>query len=309
MTEPLKVAFALGIGDVAWSLMKIRALSKMEGRPVDAYVNCSPNHVTVGFLELIPFINKAVQSDKAPYDINAVMPPNPRDPRWASLEGCRNWGEGMDYIAVCNGHLERGERIETFWPELETEHDFPLLIPEADRQYIRDMGAEGRVLLYPSGVGPNNGFHRGTWESAYWVNIICQLNGLGIRPLLVGANTKDDLEYARWIERDAKKFGAAWDSLVGKTTIPQYCAAIEAARVWVGLNSGGGIVSAIRGTPTVMMWSDSAHAIPGVGTVLHTNMRTSWLAEHQLNTYRTLSYGSPELTPPNVIKAILEVIR
>ncbi len=308
MSAPLKIAFALGIGDVAWSLMKIRALAAMENRPVHAYVNCSPNHVTVGFLDLIPFVERAIQSPEAPYDINREMPPHPRDPRWSTLEGCRNWN-GMDYIAVSNGHLERGERIETFWPELETEHDFPLLIPEDARQYVRDADAEDRVLLYPSGVGPNNGFHRGTWEVGYWVNIICQLNAHGVRPLLVGANTKDDLEYAKWIERDARRVGARWDSLVGKTTIPQYLAAIEAARAWVGLNSGGGIVSAIRGTPTVMMWSDSACSVPGVGTVLHTNMRTSWLSPKQLTTYRTLSYGSPDLTPDNVVRATLEVMR
>jgi hypothetical protein len=288
--------------------MKLRALAALENRPIHAYVNCSPNHVTVGFLALIPYIEQAIQSEQAPYDLARDMPPHWRDSRWSSLDGCRDWN-GLDYIAVCNGHLERGERIETFWPELDTEHDFPLLIPEADRQYIRDADAEDRVLLYPSGVGPNNGFHRGTWEVGYWVNIICQLNAYGIKPLLVGADTKDDLDYAKWIERDAKRLGARYDSMVGRTTIPQYVAAIEAAKVWVGLNSGGGIVSAIRRTPTVMLWSDSACPVPGAGTVLHTNMKTSWLKPDQLPTYRTLSYGSPALTPDNVVKAALEVMR
>jgi hypothetical protein len=38
-------------------------------------------------------------------------------------------------------------------------------------------------------------------------------------------------------------------------------------------------------------------------------MRTSWLAPYQLDRYRTISFGSPELTAANVVALTLEVVR
>jgi hypothetical protein len=66
------------------------------------------------------------------------------------------------------------------------------------------------------------------------------------------------------------------------------------------------------GTPTVMLWSDSRYPIPGVRAInlpLNSNMRTSWLHESQLASYRTKSFGAPDLTPENVVADILEVMR
>jgi ADP-heptose:LPS heptosyltransferase len=158
-------------------------------------------------------------------------------------------------------------------------------------------------------MGPNDGFHNHTWQPSDWVEVVHLLNEEGITPLLVGADTKDDHDYAKWFWTMADCTTTAI-SAVGKTSIPEYCALIERAACWVGLNSGGGIVSAMRGTPTVMLWSDSKYPIYGCeDNVLHTNMKTSWLHPDQMQHYRTLSLGSPELTPRALVNATLEVIR
>jgi ADP-heptose:LPS heptosyltransferase len=257
---------------------------------------------------MVPFIDQAIQSSEAPYDVWQDMPPNHRDPKWSTLDACRGW-RGLDYVLVANGHLERGERIETFLPEIPTDFTYPLNIPDTAREKARLW--TGSVLLYLSGEGPNWGFHRNTWSVDNWVQVIYELNKQGITPVLVGANTTDDLRYRDQVK--AAAWSAKYADLVGTTSIPEYVALIEAASCWIGLNSGGGIVSAMLGTPTVMMWSDSRYPHvpdPSNYTVpLHENMRTSWLAPEQLKTYRTLSYGSPQLTPENVIQAALEVAR
>lgn len=315
MTEPLKVALPLGIGDAYWSTTKFKALSALHGgRPIWAYINESPNHQTVNFLNIVPSVARAFRSERAPYDVWKDLPPNHRFPRWSTLKGCERWRE-FDYVLVANGHLEKGLPLETWLSELETEWEYPLDIAVEDRRYAHGiMGERGRVLLYLSGIGPNGGFHNHRWTVQDWVEVAELLNAAGVRPLLVGANTPDDLGYEKWFRKASGDRDIA-DSAVGWTTVPQYCALIERARCWVGLNSGGGIVSAMLRTPTVMLWSDGKYDIPGVAknNVLHTNMKWGWLRPERRNgadsTYRTISLGSEDMTPRAVAQATLEAMR
>jgi hypothetical protein len=312
MTQPLRVALPLGIGDTWWTCQRLRALSAYHGgRPIHAYVSSSPNHKSVGFLELIPWIAKAEQSADAPYDINGQLPPGHRDHRWSTVAGCAGW-RGFDYVLVANGHLERSQRIETWLEELDPEQTDYVLQPNITQDIRDDVRArfgDNRVLLYFSGVGPNIGFHGNLWYFEHWREVVRRLAAEGIRPLIVGAKTDDDMGYLdRFRMHCTADDLAMFDSSVGDTNISQYCAQIQSAAAWVGLNSGGGIVSAAMGTPTVMMWSDHQYVLP-VHYQLPTAMQRSWLNAEQLQTYRTFSYGAPTLTPENVVKSTLEVMR
>jgi hypothetical protein len=308
MTEALHVALPLGIGDCHWVCAKLRGLSEYHGgRPIHAYVNRSPSHLSIGYLSLAPMVACAYESARAPYDVARQLPPSHRDPRWSSLDGCRGWN-GFDYVLVANGHLERGERLETWLPELPTDFSYMLNIPPAARTRARALAPATSILLYLSGVGPNRGFHGHVCSIGLWVRVAELLNAAGFTPVLIGANTVDDLAY-----RDAFLTAATGRArvheIVGRTSIAEVCAVIESAAAWVGLNSGTGIVAAMRGVPTVMLWSDSRYPIPGAIEPLHTNMRTSWLESSQLVRYRTVSYGSPELTATTVVASTLEVVR
>lgn len=311
--EPLRVALPLGIGDCHWACQKLRGLSLAHGgRPIHAYVNSSIHHASVGYLELVPAIEKAFVSSNAPYDIWHELKPSHRDPRWSLRESAAGWG-CFDYIVVANGHLETGNRIETFFPDVETDFTYELNIPPEVRAKVRAQWGQRRVLLYLSGMGPNAAFHRHEWDYKHWIAVMRYLNEMGIRPLLVGANTADDILYGEQIKFLAKRDDRIFDNSIALTNIPEYCTLIEDASAWIGLNSGGGIVAAMRGTPTIMFWSDSNYPNAGDPTnctvPLHNAMQTSWLAEDQLKTYRTFSYGSPQLTPEEVIKAFKEVAR
>jgi Glycosyltransferase family 9 (heptosyltransferase) len=308
MSNPLHVALPLGIGDCHWVCAKLRGLSQYHGgRPIHAYVNRSPSHLSVGYLALTPMIASALESARAPSDVARQLPPSHRDPRWSTLEGSRGWN-GFDYVLVANGHLERGERLETWLPELPTDFSYSLNIPPAARVRARQLAPPGSVLLYLSGIGPNRGFHRHVCSIGLWVHVAELLNAAGLAPVLIGAGTRDDLTY-----RDGFLAAAAGRARVhditGQTSIAEVCAVIETAAAWVGLNSGTGIVAAMMGRPTVMLWSDSRYPIPGAVEPLHTNMRTSWLVPSQLARYRTISYGSSELTAVNVVARTLEVVR
>lgn len=314
--DPIRVCSTMGIGDCHWTCTKLRALSEIHGgRPIHVHVNTGPDHRSVGYLDLVPFVEKSYTDPRALYLLTElaegekVRDPSQyyKDPRWSTLEGAKGW-RGFDYMLIANGHLERGLPLSSWLPDLATEYSYPLDIPANDRAYARALAEPGAVLLYPSGVSANRGFHRNTWSVYDWTEVIERLNAQGIVPVLVGAKSENDLAYREKLMPALK--GTRFDDTIGLTNIPQVLAMIEDAGVWCGLNSGLGIVSAMRYTPTVMLWADSRFPIRGSSTyTMHPNMQRSWLSEDQLATYRTLSYGSPDLTPENVVASILEVKR
>lgn len=308
--NPLKVALPLGSGDCHWVCTKLKALSRYHGgRPIHAYVYDSPQFVGAEYLDLAPQVARTIPSPDALYALSQDLPENYRSPRWATLEGSAGW-RGFDYVLCANGHLECGHPLSTYLPELETEYRYELKISRADRAYARSLAGKNPVLLYPSGVGPNYGFHRDSWTAAHWAEVIGRLNALGIVPVLVGADSEADRTYRTLVIAAARRLGVECTDLVGQTTLAQVFAVIEKARAWCGLNSGLGIVAAMRKTPTVMLWGDARYPIPGTpAEIMHPNMQRSWLNEDQLETYRTLSYGSPELCPEAVVEKMVEVMR
>lgn len=306
--EPLRIATWVGIGDCHWACTKLRALSRMHGgRPIHAHVWKGPNHASVGYLDLVPFVAKSIETELAPYHIHQELEGGYIAERWSTLEGSAGW-RGFDYVLVPNGHLEAGKPLATWLPELETEYSYELMISAADREYARAIADPGSVLLYPSGTEANTGFHRNTWRPRDWRGVIERLNRAGVRPVLVGSGSKSDQEYRRTLVREARH--CDFLDAIGATSIPQALAMIEDASVWCGLNSGLGIVSAMRRTPTVMLWADARYPTPRTAAAtMHHAMQRSWLNEEQLQTYRTLSFGSRELTPAAVVENILQVRR
>ena len=305
-TSELRVALPLGVGDVHWVCQKLSGLREAAGRPIRAFVNVSRWHDSVEYLKLVPFVDQADRSEDAPFMLVDELPPHHGDARWSTLEGCRGW-RGFDYVLQANGHLERGDRIETWLPELPTMYSYPLNIPEEERQKARVLVPDRATLLYFSGIGPNLGFHGCRFTPAHWTEIIGRLNSEGIVPTIVGAPTIQDREYRSTVLEVVDRAGFEVHDVVGKTTLPMICDIIQRASVWMGLNCGLGIVSAMQGTPTVMFWGDSRFRLTPL--TLHTNMRRSWLHESQLETYRTLSYGDPEFTPALAVQYLKEVYR
>lgn len=305
--KPLRVATWLGIGDCHWVATKLRGLSEAhDGRPIHAYVNCGPFHDSVGFLEIVPFVAKAERSKQALLRLEDV-PGGYLNRRWSTLEGAAGW-RGFDYLLIANGHLERGLPLDSWMEGLPTDYTYPLAISDSDRERALNLAPKGSVLLYPSGTDANRGFHANWWTPERWADVVRLLNAEGIAPVFIGAPTASDMAYrAMVLERCA---GLEFTDVIGQTTIPQVLALIENAAVWCGLNSGTGIVAAMRGTPTVMLWSDARFPIKGRGHPgLHPAMQRSWLSREQLATYRTHSYGDPELTPEAVVSDLLSVRR
>lgn len=260
------ITLPMGLGDCHWVLTKMTALRRhVHPHRLIAYVAHGQNHQSANFLRLTNFFDDVIEDERA---LKGV-PENHRDPKWSTLQGSEHW-RNFDFCLQANGHLERGERLDTWLPELGP--------PEYSYRLALEKRPDPQVLLYPSGLGPNAGFRTG-WGRPQWYAILRLLNEAGYIPTFVGANTPDDLGYM-----ESLRLKGDYVNLVGKTTTQEYLELISTG-LWFGLNSGGGILSAMMGRPTIMLWSSEQY-----GGMLHRNMMTSWLPEdHQY--YAAFPYG------------------
>lgn len=283
----IHVTMPMGIGDCHWTLMKMRGFRKhVAPHKVIAHIAHGEHHKSTEFVKLTPFFDDVVE------DRNALrgVPNEHQDPKWSTLDGSHNWN-GFDFCLQANGHLERGEPIETWLPEIpEIDYQYPIRLP----LLLRDMMAP-RILLYPSGTGPNNGFRTG-WHRDQWQPILEVLNFHGYRPTFVGANTRDDMEYMHSLNLKGD-----FENLVGQTTLEQYLTLIHWCKVWFGLNSGGGIMAGAMRRRTIVLWSDVTY-----GGLLHPKMQRSWVGDAP--DYHTFSYRSPDMETKAMAK-LLEVLK
>ncbi len=198
-------------------------------------------------------------------------------------------------------------------PSLATEWNPELIWQDEELERTHQHMPEPTVLCYLSGRGPNQGFHQGWWTPEMWARLILFLNHAGVVPIAVGAKTDDDLGYWRDCFVEFRRFGAKIKGLVGYTSIPDYLLLIQRAACWVGLNSGGGIVSASMGSPTLMFWSDNRFPVSQSHVNFEPGFKRSWIDDEgdpsKAQTYRTMCYGSPELTPQAAAECILEIMR
>lgn len=289
MVDALRVALPTGLGDAHWCVQKLRALKALHpGRPLHAETARTPWHESWNYLKLVPFIDSACEGKH----LASVDELKPRftDPHWTKLENCKGW-KGFDYVLCANGHLETGGRIEDFLPELATDYTYPL-------SFQSECHYPGSVVLYPSGVGPNSGFHGNWWTQEHWRKTIRLFAEAGVTPVIVGASTKQDMDYAKAMLSGVESLVT---NLVGKTSTDEVLHLISKAKLWMGLNSGLGILSAMMGTPTIMHWS-----VKPFGK-LHPAQPYSWLEERQLSRYRVFAYGDPGFTPHALLAASAEL--
>lgn len=275
-----------GLGDCHWVLQRMRAFRKWledQHGPVRlvAHIAHDEHHRSTQFVELTDFFDETVEDKDGMRGVADHL-----NPKFSTIAGSlgrdsRSGGAHLDYAFQANGHLERGLRIEAWLPELgELDYTYQVHLP-AGALAMGGFSEEPRILLYPSGLGPNNYF-KSYWTRDQWQAVVNLLNFHGLRPTFVGANTHDDMTYWQRLQLTGN-----FEDLVGKTNLHQYLALILNCRVWMGLNSGGGIIAGSQGRPTIMLWSDVTY-----GGRLHPNMATSWLPISQ-DWYRSFSYGKP----------------
>ena len=112
----LRVALPPGIGDAFWCLLKVAALCRSERAcGVDVEVCGGPPYRSREFLEAFDFVRSVSHTELRIIEAEFTTPGGeynyaPSQPRWHNR---------FDWMLQANGHLERGQRIEDWLPELE----------------------------------------------------------------------------------------------------------------------------------------------------------------------------------------------
>ncbi len=261
----LRIALPAGIGDCVWPLLKVPDLLARTGAGRAEIAFCGgPPHRSQEFLERFDFVYRAY-----PCDLSVVEESNPILP-----SGGYNWtpsGQGwhgrFDYVLVANAHLERGERIETWLPELATDWQLPRrwlytaaeIAAAAERR--QEIGRYVACYLGPTQGNTTAGHNRGPrWSPADWLQFWAGLPA-DVAVVLVGAAWDRDYFEQHVQPLLPQRQGRFFLDLIGRTSIAETFAAIQLAQAFVGYQSGLVVWSALLGVPTVGFWRAAGDSI------------------------------------------------
>lgn len=98
-------------------------------------------------------------------------------------------------------------------------------------------------------LAPSAGWSGKQWPLDRWSHVVRTVSDRGYLPLLVGG--AQDIALVAEVLRGRESTGI---SLAGQTTLLQLAALIEAAKLWIGSDSGGLHLAAAVGTPTLSLF-------------------------------------------------------
>ena len=241
---PLQVLTYPGIGDFSWCYSKLVSL----GRPLEIIYrlpkkaqrqNAPVHHRLTPLLELLPLVTSWKHEPLSPKVLDQP-PPN--------LERLKEIPR--THFAL-NVHLEHGNRIETYAPELETNFHYDLNIPQTAVERAEKL-LEGRkdfLLLYPSAkANVENWRGWGPWKWAEFVKLYRAAHGP--TPVVVtGAAWDRDLS-----DRVAAQVGDDVLNLTGQTVLASTLEIVRRSKYFVAFPSGLAIMATVIRKPVFMFY-------------------------------------------------------
>lgn len=304
-----------GIGDSTWALQKVQALAAAHNQTIiDIYVaggGCGvPERRAVSFLRRFHFVRLA---DALPVSI-MVSPEITGDYIWNYHPDGWDNQCGLDlYWLSPNTPLERGQRLESWLPAMETRwdlaKDFMFRLDElAYAKQLADQLGSFAVLYMSSELANSGGasHNRGPlWTPAQWIELGELLLKTGIQNLVViGAYW--DLSFWENQIKPHLPSPERWHSFIGQWEIGTSFAVIREARFLIGYQSGMGIFSTNLGVPTAMWWRPYGDSIcPDRHLTFKEEMATAWVPPEVLASERYL----PLIYTRQNAKEIVETIR
>ena len=183
-----------GIGDIVWVLTKIPALLTAEcADQVDVDICRSSHPRSAEFVRAFDFVRNVSYCEFECVESQPQTMPDgcynyaPSQPRW---HNCYDW------LLQANGHLERGDRLETWMPHLAIDcriaerFRFTPQNESAAEEFVRELG--GPFAIFFAASEPANtteGHNRGPlWSPADWARLCKLFLDGGVRPVFVGAD-------------------------------------------------------------------------------------------------------------------------
>jgi hypothetical protein len=290
----VRFVFLNGIGDVAWTMAKLKSICA--GRPAEVILSGNPKDPIdlrcVPFLERFPHV-KSIEVMDVPVHHDRHQRPTDTRGRYDYVS---DGPEGEYHYLIPNAALEHGRRLEDWLPESAIDWDFM-----ADFDWTgTERGCELAAHLDPFAafyLGPerghcDEGHNRGwLWEPRHWVELGKGLKEAGLNVCVVGA-PYDRSFWERYVREGVAQEGLTWHDLIGKLEIGETFQLLRRAKVLVSYQCGLGIVTHYLGGRTVMWWRPDGNSChPERLVCFDERMRDCWTNPALAGNHLGLIYG------------------
>lgn len=242
-----------GIGDIIWTMHKWKAIRDKEWPCRIEYVVCMEGDRKMttrsrDFVELSKWIDS----------FTAEPLPLPPD------NGCPDPAL-PHYNLFANGFVDSkvppyvGGMVETWRPELETDWDIGVEVPDAamEQAQIRLRKLNGNyIALYMSSNIYNSITLEPVWTASDWADLCIGLKSQGLTPVILGAGWDEDYTHnvAYAVAQKGYKPSEVFLNLTSRTPLPLAMAIMRQAKVTVGIAAGLPIIAGYFGWPTIILW-------------------------------------------------------
>lgn len=304
----MKIVVPPGIGDTTWCLLKMQSL--LQGDVADLIQpGDSSNPIcrrAVDYLMRFDFVRSVSVED---------LPLHPPGEPQTDTQGRYNYmpsgwqSDGGAFWMMPNGHLERGNRIEEWLPELSINWDvmdhFSWGKTEYAEELRRQMKPYAVFYLGPESGNAGDGHNRGwLWDTNDWLALGQGMRQRGLTIAVVGANY-DRSFYDNYMLPALKHAEMGWLDTIGTMHIAETLAFIRGAKVFVGYQSGLGVVAHYLGVPTVMWWRPDGNSIRSdVYCSFDERMATAWTRPDLEYQYGYMGLIYTRQTPTDILAEI-----
>jgi ADP-heptose:LPS heptosyltransferase len=225
-----------GIGDFSWIYSKFYNL----GKKMNLMISKDEPKRLGPYVELLDLVETATNDGPSYYDLKAKAKYNFSD-----------IVEDNYFCIEANSHLERGEKLENWFPELKTNYHYPIKLGQLKLPF-------DYIVLYTSSMGMIKNWNG--WRVSEWITFIHLIKReFGNLPIVIIGAKWDKLLTDKIV---AKARGKIID-YCGQLHICDTLSLIKGSKYFVSFPSGLGILSNVLDVPTTMFYAEQIKNIMG----------------------------------------------
>ena len=302
--EEISIYGPPGIGDIIWTLNKLKPIRDKEWPCHIKYVVCVEGETKQStrakdFLHMCKYVDSVeFRSIALPVDKGCSDPSVP------------------DYYLLANDYLDpktppyKGGLIENWHPELESWFEVGIEIPPpaVEQVFYRIPAKTKYVTFYLSSHIWNRITTQPVWTPDDWASVILAVADSGLKPVILGAGW--DANYAQdvaeCIARRDREPAKVWINMIGKTPIALAMAFMKYAECTVGIAAGLPILAGYFGWRTIIAWPVAGESpVEAANGAFCVEFTHNWLppAVRDSGSYLALSVG--HFTVSDLTQAIL----
>lgn len=245
MRGEMTVIVASGIGDFSWVWSKICRLD------CDFHIRIAQ---TGGPSRLLPFVELLPKVSSV-----GVVRMNFQQLRSKGVSACTNLAQleslrQQGPISIeANTHLETGNRIETFLPEIPIDYHYDIRISkEHVDQALALIPGYPFLCIFTSAVGTAKAWN--AWLPNEWANFLIMFRENVADIPVVHLGARWDMNMAVEVEKLAKLHGLKYVNLVGKTHIAAALHIMSLSSYFLAFPSGMAVLADVICAPATMFW-------------------------------------------------------